>query len=221
MLALGNSGRAIPDGAADYLMAHQTTDGAWNFMGDTAALSGDTNTTALAIQALVASGRKDDTGAALAYLQRVQNTDAGWPYQNPSPYGTETDANSTAAVLQAIYAVGQGAPDWFIEGSDPLGALLALQNANGSFSYQGSFPGDNALATIQAIPAAAGGTLAQVRRTSTGTVPGMSAGPPPTTLPEAGAVVVPVATGVVFAGLLLVVLGAALKRAQKPAIDKA
>ncbi len=214
ILALANAGRAIPAGAVDYLMAHQTTDGAWNFTGDTAALSGDTNTTSLAIQALVAAGRKDDTGAALAYLQRVQNTDAGWPYQNPSPYGTETDANSTALVLQAIYAVGQTAGDWYTDGSDPLGALIALQNANGSFSYQASFPGDNALATIQAVPTLAGVTLAHLRRSPTSAAPTMAAGGPPSTLPEAGAVVGPAAAGVLLAGLMFVALGFGLKRAQ-------
>jgi hypothetical protein len=212
VLALANAGRTVPQGAVDYLLAFQTTDGAWSFTGDTAALSGDTNTTALTIQALVAAGRKDDTGRGLAYLQRVQNADGGWPYQNPSPYGTETDANSTALVLQAIYAVGQTPADWYVEGADPLGALLALQNASGSFSFQASFPGDNVLATVQAVPAAAGVTLAGVRRTPTSATPGVVAGAAPTTLPEAGGVMIPAATGLLVLGLGLVVVGQWLKR---------
>jgi hypothetical protein len=215
VLALANVGQTVPQGATDYLMAYQTTDGAWNFMGDTAALSGDTNTTALVIQALAAAGRKDDSGRGLDYLRRVQNTDGGWPYQNPSAYGTETDANSTALVLQAIYAVGQAPGDWYGDGTDPLGALLALQNASGSFSFQASWPGDNVLATVQAIPAAAGVTLAQVRRVPTGTVPGTVAATPPTTLPVAGGVLVPAASGLVAMGLLLVGVGQWLKRTSK------
>lgn len=210
MLALANAGHSVPGGAVDYLMAHQNTDGAWNFQGDTAALSGDTNTTAMAIQALVAAGQKDRTGEALAYLKRVQNEDGGWPYQNPSPYGTETDANSTALVLEAIYAVGQTPGDWYVDGADPVGALLALQNDNGSFSFQASFPGDNVLATIQAVPAVAGVTLANLPRVSTAATPGTgaaggAAGAEPELLPEVGGV-----TSLALAGGVLVVLGLAL-----------
>jgi hypothetical protein len=214
VLALVNAGRAVPEGAADYLMAYQTTDGAWSFMGDTAALSGDTNTTALVVQALVAAGYQNETGRALDYLRRVQNADAGWPYQNPSAYGTETDANSTALVLQAIYAAGQAPGDWYVGGSDPLGVLLSLQNASGSFSFQASFPGDNLLATVQAIPAAAGVTLVRVQSVPTSGAPGTAAAVPPTTLPVAGDVVLPVVGTLMLAGLCLVSLGQWLKRAN-------
>jgi squalene cyclase len=194
MLALANAGQPVPQAAADYLMSYQTTDGAWNFMGDTAEQTGDTNTTALAVQALVAAGRADDAEAALSYLRQVQNEDGGWPYQNPSPYGTETDANSTALVLEAIYAAGQAPEDWAAPDGDPLNALLGLQNESGSFSYQASMPGDNALATIQAVPAVQGATLVEVPREATAADPGMAgAGAAqtgqegsPSTLPQSG-----------------------------------
>ena len=215
VLALANAGRTVPEGAADYLITFQTTDGAWNFMGDTAALTGDTNTTALVVQALVASGRKDDAGRGLAYLQRVQNEDAGWPYQSPSAFGTETDANSTALVLQAIYAIGQEPDDWYLAGTDPLGALLALQNSSGGFSYQASFPGDNALATVQAIPAVAGVTLASVRRTPTGAMPGTVAAGQPSTLPVAGETTAPTPSGLLVIGLALIAIGRLLKRVRQ------
>jgi hypothetical protein len=52
ILALANAGRDVPEAAIDYLMTYQTDDGGWNFMGDTAEQSADTNTTALVIQAL-------------------------------------------------------------------------------------------------------------------------------------------------------------------------
>jgi prenyltransferase beta subunit len=214
VLALANAGREIPAAATDYLMSYQTTDGAWSFTGDTAALSGDTNTTAIVIQALAAAGRKDDTGRGLAYLQRLQNEDGGWPYQNPSPYGTETDANSTALSLQAIYAVGQTPEDWYLDGVDPLGALLSLQNANGSFSYQASFPGDNTLATIQAVPAVAGVTLAQIRRVATSATPG-AVDTPPSTLPVAGGGISPLTGVMIVGGLALTVLGSWIKRLRK------
>jgi hypothetical protein len=208
ILALANAGRSIPDGAADYLMSYQTEDGAWSFMGDTAAQSGDTNTTALVVQALAAAGRADDADAGLAYLQAVQNADGGWPYQNPSPYGTDTDANSTAYVLQALYALGQTPEDWAADDGDPLEALLALQNESGSFSYQIAFPGDNLLATVQAIPAVARVTLAQIPSVSTAAIPGATTAAAPATLPASGgASVAPYTAGLMALGLALVAAG--------------
>lgn len=208
ILALANADRTIPAAAADYLMSYQTEDGAWSFMGDTAAQSGDTNTTALVIQALVAAGRADDANTGLAYLQAVQNADGGWPYQNPSPYGTDTDANSTAYVLQALYALGQTPQDWAAADGDPLEALLALQNESGSFSYQLAFPGDNLLATVQAIPAVAGVTLAQVSSVSTAATPSAAAEAAPATLPASGgASVAPYTASLMALGLGLVAAG--------------
>jgi len=208
ILALANAGRTIPDAAADYLMSYQTEDGAWSFIGDTAAQSGDTNTTALVIQALAAAGRADDANTGLAYLQAVQNADGGWPYQNPSPYGSDTDANSTAYVLQALYALGQTAEDWAADDGNPLEALLALQNESGSFSYQLAFPGDNLLATVQAIPAVAGVTLAQVSGVSATDTSGAAAEVAPTTLPPSGgAGVGPFAASLMALGLASIVAG--------------
>ncbi len=214
ILALANAGREVPEEAVDYLLAHQTEDGAWNFMGDTAEQSGDTNTTALVIQALAATGHEDATEPALEYLQGIQNEDGGWPYQNPSDFGTETDANSTALVLEAIYALGQTADDWQVGDADPLSALLALQNDSGSFSFQASFPGDNALATIQAIPAVAGATLAELETVPTSAPPEAPAAPPPATIPKAGAPgPLPVSgVAVMVTGLLLIGIGYRLNR---------
>jgi len=220
VLALANAGQTVPDGAVDYFLAHQTPDGAWNFLGDTVEQTGDTNTTALVVQALVAAGRDEGTEQALAYLTSIQNEDGGWPYQNPSDFGTETDANSTALVLEAIYALGQAAEDWQIGDADPSSALLSLQNDSGSFSYQASFPGDNALATIQAIPPLMGVTLAKVQSVATSAVPGEAVTTaPPTTMPEAGGSAGVSAAGVIgimVAGLSLVTIGLRLKRMRKP-----
>lgn len=162
ILALSNAGESVPDAAVDALLNSQTIEGGWAFTGETTAGAADSNTTSLAVQALVAAGRKDATGRALDYFRRVQNPDAGWTYQVPSGFGTETDANSTALGVQSILATGGALSDWLAGGSDPLGALLSLQNDDGSFSFQASFPGPNALSTLQAIPALAGNTLVQV-----------------------------------------------------------
>lgn len=182
ILALRNAGQATPDAALDALLAAQTVEGGWAFTGETIAGAADSNTTALAVQALVAAGRADDTGRALAYFRRVQNADAGWTYQVPSAFGTDTDANSTALSSQAILAAGQSLSGWAAGGSDPLGALIALQNKDGSFSFNNVFPGPNILATLQAIPALYGDTLVSVsvvRAASTEAAP-------PVLLPESG-----------------------------------
>ena len=82
----------------------------------------------------------------------------------PSAYGTETDANSTANVIQALIAAGESLSNWSKAGrSDPLGALIRLQDdKTGAFNYQASLPGANLLATLQAIPALKGATFVRV-----------------------------------------------------------
>lgn len=183
ILALHNAGQPVPDAAIAALLRVQTVEGGWAFSGETIAGAADSNTTSLAIQALVAVGRKDDTGRALDYYRRVQNADAGWTYQVPSPFGTDTDANSTALGIQALLATGGSVPDWSTGPSDPIGALLGLQNADGSFSFNRVFPGPNVLATLQAVPVLYGETLAQVSA-----VPRSGASAPaPVLLPESGA----------------------------------
>jgi hypothetical protein len=207
ILALRNAGEAIPDAAVDALLNGQTTEGGWAFTGETIAGAADSNTTSLAVQALVAAGRKDATGRALDYFRRAQNPDAGWTYQVPSAFGTETDANSTALGVQAILATGGSLSEWLVNGSDPLGALLALQNGDGSFSFQSSFRGPNALATLQAIPAIAGATLVQAPAVRA------ASGEAPVLLPVAGAHDrLEFSTFVVAAGVMLIVAGHLLRR---------
>ena len=161
ILALKSVQQPIPEVAVSYVSASQQENGAWAWDG-TASTPGDTNTTAFAVQALIAAGADpgdDAVTRALAYFEGIQNEDGGWPYQNPSAYGTDTDANSTAVTIQAIIAAGQDpdGADWVAaEGSAPLAALESLQNDSGAFAWQAAVPDDNLLATVQALPAIAG-----------------------------------------------------------------
>ncbi len=105
VLALHGAGTTVPQNAITAMTSQFTDDGAWALFGGTAPGTADTNTTALVMQALVAVGQADAAAGALPYLHRMQNGDGGFPYQNPSPYGTDSDADSTAVVLQALLAL--------------------------------------------------------------------------------------------------------------------
>jgi hypothetical protein len=204
LLALASAGQPIPPAATEALMRQQLPDGGWSFDGAPATGS-DTNTTALAVQALVAAGARGETLAkAAAYLRSQQNADGGFPYAQSSSFGAATDANSTALSLQALLALGgeQQAID------AATAALLKLQNPDGSFSYQASQPGANDLATAQAIPALFGKPFPIVRAS----LPPVSAPaslPAPAKLPATSGMPEPAWLLALAAALL--VLGATLR----------
>ena len=153
IVTLANAGATVPATATTTLESYQAANGGWAFMG---AGAPDVDTTAMAVQALIALGRPKTTGAVargLGYLHSLQNADGGYPYQSPSDFGTDTNANSTGLVAQAIIAGGDQPESWAAAKGNPLGALVALQQPSGSIAYQSIFPGDNAVATIGAIPA--------------------------------------------------------------------
>jgi len=212
MLALFDTGQPVPDGAARYLLDNQCTDGAWALFGGTTAGTGDTNTTALVIQALCTTGHQDEIGEAFAYFHRVQNSDGGFPYQNPSDYGTDTDANSTAVVLQALLAAGEPLSNWTPGGTDPLGALVSLHDPTSrAFFWQAGLSYPNVLATAQAIPAVAGYTFVNLPRVEAADAPGPVAAPGDVFLPESGgAALLPV--GLIALGVAVLSTGIALRR---------
>ncbi|HUZ01869.1 MAG TPA: hypothetical protein VMU89_16085, partial [Thermomicrobiaceae bacterium] len=153
VLALVGAGGPVPSAALDSLDHGQAADGGWAFTGSTLAGQSDTNTTAVVIQALVAAGRPHSTAidAALGYLHAAQTSDGSFVYQIGAESPPVGDANSTALVIQAIVAAGED------PNSDAWGhavdALRRFQNADGAFRYRDDTPGDNLLATAQAVPA--------------------------------------------------------------------
>ncbi|NJM08897.1 terpene cyclase/mutase family protein [Candidatus Gracilibacteria bacterium] len=173
LLALKSVGVEAPAAAVDRLLALQLPDGGWSFDG-TADTGSDTNTTALAIQALADnSAAQDVVDTALAYLKTQQNDDGGFPYSQTSSFGSDSDANSTAYVLQALAAAGADAADsdWTAPNGDPLSTLVGLQNDSGAMRYQATAPDDNALATYQAVA----GLLSRPLPVATTTVVGAEA----------------------------------------------
>lgn len=211
ILALKAAGRPIPASAVAWLVGVQLEDGSWSWNGDTTPGSGDSNSTALALQALVAADEQDAVvNKALEYLHGIQNEDGGFPYQKPSDFGSDTDANSTAYVIQALIATGNdpASSDWTVGGNTPLTALAALQLESGAFAWQVAVPDENFLASAQAIPALEGKAFLDVPGAVNG---GESIAPDQ--LPATGGVSPEGTYRLPVWGLALVVTGLALGKA--------
>jgi squalene cyclase len=149
--ALVATGTPVPQLAIDTARDSQIEDGSWAFDGTMTAGAGDTNTTAMMVQALVAAGVTSELVTnATDYLVSAQNEDGGFPYQP----GAESDANSTALVIQAMIAANEENHADALKNAET--ALAGMQNESGAFFYMASTPDDNAFATVQAIPALVG-----------------------------------------------------------------
>jgi hypothetical protein len=154
ILAVHAWGQAPPAGALAWLksirntgLAHGSggylnelpTDTGWNFGNAADQNQGDTNTTALTLQALDAAGDHTQDSSALAFLHTQQNLDGGFPLERPSAFGTASDADSDALVLEALRSTGQSAAAWSVGGNTPLSNLLSLQDSVGG-GFSGSSP---------------------------------------------------------------------------------
>jgi hypothetical protein len=168
ILALHAAGEPVLPEAVRGLVGVRLDDGSYAFDASREPGSGDSNTTAVAVMALVSAGAGDEIGDSLAYFRSTQNTDGGWTYQKPSAFGEATDANSTALVTQALVASGENLESW----GDPIAALESLQQPDGALAFNAETPGDNLLATIQAVPALAGVGPADLPAAATSEAPG-------------------------------------------------
>lgn len=150
LIALAATGSDVPTSAIEALAATQTDNGGWAFDASMDATAADSNTTAMVIQALVATGNGDHAAVqgGLEYLLTVLDDEGGAGY---AP-GSEADANSTALVAQA-YLATQG------DATTMLAGLQRFQNASGAYFYQYADPTDNMFTTVQVIPAVAGYAL--------------------------------------------------------------
>lgn len=126
----------------------------------------DTNDTALAVQGLAAYGLFSHRSRTLASLGAVQSADAGFPYL--AAPGQTSDPNSTALTIQALLVTGVSISKWKKGAATPIAALASYQlGCSAPAADRGAFfyPGDtspNVLATVQAVPAAAGVPLSAV-----------------------------------------------------------
>ena len=152
--------RAIPAEAIAYLKSLAQSGSGFEWGPGWGA---DTNATALALQALIATGEPISSPVVvegLAYLRAAQNEDGGFPYQPDSPWGTDSDANSTAYVIETLRAAGEdpNGAAWSKGDNTPISFLLSLQLGDGTFEWQGG-QGSNLLATEQAVVALLGRTF--------------------------------------------------------------
>jgi len=203
ILGLHAAGQPVPAEAIQRLKSLQT-EGGWSFNGDTSPKSEDTNTTAVVLQALAVEGvdNTDPTAIKMAvtYLVDQQNKDGGWPYQQGGSFGSDSDVNSTAYVVQAMQALQNLT---MVQAGQNF--ILSLQNSSGAFGFQKSQADDNAGATYQAVPALLGATFIETKPASQpSTVPGM-----PTT---GGGTELPLAVLGLAAALVVIVLGTAVRR---------
>lgn len=175
MIGLACTGTPVPNRPILALRNSQLADGGWGFGG-----ASDPDTTAIALQALVAADiprSDDDAVEAVAYLKATQAADGGWGFDPAA-----SNASSTAFVVQALIAAGEdpSSAAYAKVGGTPIDFLLGQQQADGSL------PGfDAAFATNQAVPALAGRTFCNAPDTPIlGPFPPAPAPASPTTAPK-------------------------------------
>ena len=154
ILGTASLSETVPVSATDVLRDLQLPNGGWEWA---AGWDADTNMTSVALQALIAAGEpvaSTTVVSGLTYLKNAQNVDGGFTYSPGSPFGTDSDTNSTAYVVQALLSAGEDpvTGTWTISGTNPIDYLLSMQLPDGSFEWQPGY-GANQFATQQAVPA--------------------------------------------------------------------
>jgi LPXTG-motif cell wall-anchored protein len=220
MIALSSVQRPVPAASVDYLLDLQLDNGSWSWNGDMTEGSGDNNTAAMAVVALIATEVPADHAQiqkTLALFHEQQNEDGGFPYVKPSPWGTDSDANSTAVVIWALLAAGEdpAGMEWKYEGQDghsALDRLRAFQNESGAFHWQESAPDDNFASTVQAAVAMELETLPLATMNVGAPQKAAPATGEPTTLPETGVNLWMQAVVLLGGGIALMGAGLLLRR---------
>jgi hypothetical protein len=137
----------IPQGAVETLIGLQLEDGGWEY---STGIGPSPDSTALAIQALLASGFSDEDQVittALGYIQDTQLDDGGWG-----------DSSTTSFVIMALNALGQTSGQWTTDsGKLPVANLMTFQKPSGAFMYSWDFTDDSIMSTASSLMALFGG----------------------------------------------------------------
>ena len=196
LMGLAAAGATPDPTAVAWLESQQCADGAWTaYRADTgaacvsnpAAFTGqDSNSTAAAVEALVALGvAAPRVTSAVGWLDGQQNADGGWGFYPTNP----TDPNSTGLVVQALVAAGKLADPVFADkAATPQAVVLSFQLTcaepaadRGALTYPGSSNAANSFATVQGVPALAGRAFPLPAVTLTAAVPAVPCEAPTTT----------------------------------------
>jgi prenyltransferase beta subunit len=157
----------VNDASLTWILDRQNADGGW---GWALGQDSDTNSTSLAVQTLgLASDLSVGSAVAeaLVFLRAQQRSDGGFPFVSPSPWGDDSDANSTAMVVQSLWAAGAQPTSlaWMTAPTQtnvitmslksPVERLLDFQLPTGAFEWQPG-QGPNLMATVDALSALKG-----------------------------------------------------------------
>ena len=150
ILGLGAAGQAVAEDSIRFLRAHQnSTDHGWSF--DTAGSFGsDSNTTALVIQALIASGVHPDDPAVQGGMQYLQSQFVNGGFTS---FGTTPDPQSDELGIEAIVAAALATEaTWGPRLQSALSDLRSRQIATGN--DRGAFAAFDKLMATTPAPAA-------------------------------------------------------------------
>jgi len=190
------------------IRAAQRPDGGWNFLGDqSAGTDSDTDTTSLAVQALVAGGAAwSDTAVqhALGFFAAQHQASGAW-----QSFGAD-DPNSTAVASLAVTAAGfdvssscwrdTAVPaDKGTAYADPITWLRGEQRADGRITSPNDSFGVNTFATSQSVEGLLRTWLPIARATGAPTCATVSDTPPVTNPPVSAPAAATVAAAVVVA----------------------
>jgi hypothetical protein len=172
-----------------FLQRQQCRDGGWEFTRSSLAKpcpkpdpktfqGPDTNSTAMAVMAIAALGGKF-AHSPVKFFEQAQESDGSFGYYGIAGHGQSGDPDSSADSIQALISLGALADKQFVRrGISPERALGAFQDQchapaskRGEFRYAGS---PSQLATLQAVPAAAGVALPITPRTLSAAEPRFS-----------------------------------------------
>jgi hypothetical protein len=138
LTAAANPQYPVPPAAIQRLRAMQGTGGGWAAFGEA-----NTNATAMAMMALgsrlqTSCGAPPDPtlAAALRYLRTQQDPASGGFAYLVNTWGSDSDPNSDALVIQALVAVGEdpGGPAWTnAKGNAPADLLTFQDSTSGGF----------------------------------------------------------------------------------------
>ncbi|MFI6586312.1 peptidase [Embleya sp. NPDC050493] len=156
LLALDRTPAGAPTAAVDFLAGAHCADGGFPLNFGLATCTSDADSTAMSVQALVATGRQQEATAGLNWLAAHQLSDGGFG----TPGATTSNANSTGLAGQALLSSwrvvpGLTARHFLIQRQVGCSATPATRGAI-AYDATGFDPSTATRATAQAIPGLAG-----------------------------------------------------------------